>query len=165
MKEGIAQIVKRIAKLPDKKSKLEAFALQENNHVLKYILQLAYDPAIEWNLPEGTPPYKPFEGYDNEGLLYSEARRLYLFMKGMNSPLEPEHLKTRRENQWIQLLQSVTPDDAELLCMVKDKNITWRGMSEALVRDAFPGLLPERVRKEYTRKEEKQGVEEPEVAA
>lgn len=165
MKEGIAEIVKRIAKLPDKKSKLEAFALQENNHVLKYILQLTYDPVIEWNLPEGTPPYKPSDVLDNEGLLYSEARRLYLFMKNMDSPLEPDHLKTRRENQWIQLLQSVTPDDAELLCMMKNKTITWRGMSEALVRDAFPGLLPDRVRKEYTRKEETQSVEESEVAA
>lgn len=163
MKEGIAEIVKKVAKMPDKKTKLEYFATQQNNHTLKYILQLTYDPDIVWNLPEGKTPYKPSEVLDNEGLLYSEARRLYLFMKGMGSPLEPEHLKMRRENQWIQLLQSVTPDDAELLDMMKNKNITWRGMSEALVRDAFPGLLPERVRKEYTRKEE-QGVQESEVA-
>lgn len=165
MKEGIAEIVKRVAKLPDKKSKLEALAPQENNHVLRYILQLTYDPDIQWNLPEGTPPYKPSEVLDNEGLLYAEARRLYLFMKGMGSPLEPEHLKLKRENQWIQLLQSVAPEDAELLCMMKNKQITWRGFSEALVRDAFPGLLPERVRKEYTRKEETESVEESEVAA
>ena len=56
--------------------------------ILRTVFRLAYDPIVKWALPEGTPPYKPCE-FDNEGALYGELRRMYLFMEGGNTNLTP----------------------------------------------------------------------------
>ena len=80
--------------------------------------------------------------------LYNEARRLYLFEVG--HPKRPAGLKKlQQENIWIQILEGVHHDEADMLNLVKDKKLAtaYKGLTEALVREAFPGLLTEKVSK------------------
>ena len=114
--------------------------LQQNGSgAVQIILKHAFDPAIKFLLPEGPAPFKPAEVLDQEGRLYSELRRLYLFVEGGN----PNITTIKREMLFIQLLESIDKDDAELLVSVKDKKLPFKSINEKLVRQAFPNLLSE----------------------
>lgn len=108
---------------------------------LRTILKNCFDPREEFVLPEGKPPYTINEHFDQEDALYGEIRRLYLFKKGGNDNLKP----LRREALFIQLLEMVTPGDAELLCLMKDKKVQtkWKRINKVVVKKAYPGLIEE----------------------
>jgi hypothetical protein len=137
MKLGVAEILQNISKLPRRDQRLAELQKHADNMPLKTVLQGAFDPRIKWLLPEGTPPYKKSDLTDLEGVFYAECRKLYLFVEGGNSNLKP----VRREALFIQLLESIAPADADLLCAIKDKKMPYKGINQQLVREAFPGLL------------------------
>lgn len=137
MKLGVAEILQNISKLPRRDQRLAELQKHADNMPLKTVLQGAFDPRIKWLLPEGTPPYKKSDLPDLEGVFYAECRKLYLFVEGGNGNLKP----VRREALFIQLLESLAPADADLLCAIKDKKMPYKGINHQLVREAFPGLL------------------------
>ncbi|NBW57430.1 hypothetical protein EBR43_06530 [bacterium] len=114
-------------------------ALRERDHpVLRLILRYTFDPSIVFILPEGAPPYKPCDFLDQEGRLYVEARKLYLFVEGGN----PNLTKLKREILFIQLIESIDKNDAELLINIKDKKLPFKSITKAVVTKAFPDLIP-----------------------
>ena len=74
---------------------------------------------------------------DQQNILYSEYRRLYLFTKNGNPNLK----QIRRESLFIELLESVDKDDAKLLLHMKDKNLPYPGVTKDIINKAFPGLI------------------------
>lgn len=136
MKLGVAEILEKTSKLSRKSEKVD-FLRKNDSFALRTMLQGAFHPGIVWLLPEGVPPFKKNDLVDLESVLYSEARKLYLFVQGGNSNLPP----ARREALFIQMLESLAPADADLLCAVKDKKIPYKGINAQLVKEAFPGLL------------------------
>jgi hypothetical protein len=138
MRKSLSSILKTCSEgktVNDKVALLQQLATEPVLIILKY----AFDPNIKFLLPEGAPPYKPCDFLDQESRLYSELRRLYLFVEGGN----PSLTKVKREFLFIQLLESIDKQDAELLCAVKDKKLPYKGMTAAVVKKAFPGLLPD----------------------
>lgn len=135
---GVAEILDKTSKLTARKDKI-AFLQKNENPALRTVLQLAFHPGVKSAIPEGVPPYKPCEFLDQEGRLHTEWKRLYLFCAGGNDALKP----LKREMLFIQLLESIAPADALLLCEAKDKKIPYKGITPALVNEAYPGLLPE----------------------
>jgi hypothetical protein len=136
MKLGIAEILDRTSKLKDRAQQIELLR-KEASGPLYQLLKYAFDPKVKWELPEGAPPYKPSEAIDQQGRLYQEARRLYLFLEGGSPNLKP----LRREVLFIQLLEGIDPADAKLLVAIKDKTMPYPGITEELIREAFPGLI------------------------
>jgi hypothetical protein len=117
--------------------------LQQNASApLLTILKYAYDPSIVFLLPDTIPPYKPTDFLDQENRLYSELRRLYLFIEGGN----PNLTKLKREMLYIQLLESIDKNDAVLMCHVKDKKLPFKELTAKVVHKAFPDLIPEEVK-------------------
>jgi hypothetical protein len=116
------------------------FLQQHDSGPLRMILKYALDPNITWDLPEGEPPYKPCPHPGQETRLLTEARRLYLFLEGGNPNLK----KIRREALYIELLESIHPDDAKLMVAIKDKKIPYKGITAKVVNEAFPGLIEEK---------------------
>lgn len=112
---------------------------QNDNAALRTILKVAFDPEIEWALPEGEPPYTPCEFPHQENMLYQEARRIYLFLKGGNDNLNP----IKRERMFIDVLEAIDPEDAKLLLAIKEKKMPEgaQNVTAKLVKKAFPGLL------------------------
>ncbi len=116
MKKSIYNILKECAEPKSVNERVER--LQKNGiPVVKQILKYAFDPAIEFDLPDGAPPYKPCEYLDQEGRLYSEVRKLYLFTKDGNPSLK----KMKREMLFIQFIEGIDKDDAVLIVAMKDK--------------------------------------------
>lgn len=135
-KQSISQILKTCAQYKKKEERVIALR-QEANDACKVILRHIYDPNIKFLLPEGDPPYKPSQ-FNEPGVLYADLRKLYLFVEGGNPNLK----QVRRESLFIDLLESVDPEDAKLLLSMKDKKSPYKGLSEDIVRAAFPELIP-----------------------
>lgn len=135
MKKSIYNILKECAELKSKKDRVEL--LQKTcPPVAQQILKYAFDPAIEFDLPEGAPPYKPCDFLDQEGRLYTEARKLYLFTKGGN----PNLTKVKREMLFIQFIEGIDKNDAILILSVKDKKLPFKNITSEIVKLAFPNL-------------------------
>ena len=137
MKVGVAETLEKISKISRRADRLAALQKERGNTTLMTVLQGAFDSRIEWLLPEGVPPFKKNDLPDLESVLYAEVRKLYLFVKGGNDNLKP----LRRETLFIQLLESLAPADADLLCAIKDKKMPYKGINAQLVKEAFPGLI------------------------
>lgn len=101
---------------------------------VKPVLMGFFHPGVEWDLPEGAPPFKPSVA-DVPAMLHQEARRLYLFWKGGNPNLTP----VRRESLFIGLLESLNKDDADLILAAKDrKQDTFANIQGYHVARAWP---------------------------
>ena len=131
-----SEILKKVNNAKDKPKKI-AVLKQYDNAQLRMVLKGAFDPKIEWDLPEGIPPYMANEAPagTEHTLLKAEARRLYHFVKGADKSLS----KTRKETMFIQVLEGLHKDEAELLINMKDKKLNkiYKGLTESVVREAF----------------------------
>ncbi len=136
MKLSLSEILKKASEIEKKQDRIN-YLLANDSAALRAILKYAYDDKVKFLLPEGEPPYKPNELPDQEGILYSELRRLYLFIQGGNDNLKP----VRREYLFVQLLETVNKEDAKLLLAVKDKKIPYKGITKKFVEELYPGLL------------------------
>lgn len=136
MKLMISEILKQCGEISQRQKKIE-FLRNNASPTLLSILKHTYDPNIKFLLPEGPVPYTPSNVIENHGMLYSEARKLYLFVEGGH----PTLTQIKRETLFIQLLESVHPEDAKLLESVKDKKLPFKGVTKKLVQEAFEGLL------------------------
>ena len=138
MKLSVSEILKKASDMKDDQSRIKW--LRSNNSItLESVLRGAFDPGIIWLLPGGSPPYKPNDLVDQHHRLYSETRRFYLFVKGGNPGLK----QLRRESLFIELLESVDPEDAKLMIAIKDKTIPYDNITLELVNKAFPGIIRE----------------------
>ena len=119
----------------DKPLKIEVLR-KHDSQGLRQLCKAAFDPSIAWDIPEGTPPFMQNdvpEGTDHTSLL-DEARKLYLFIKGgSNIP------KVKKETLFIQMLEALHKDDAQVLIDIKDRklNLTYKGLTENCVKEAF----------------------------
>jgi hypothetical protein len=107
---------------------------------MKQVLGWTYDERVKWLLPEGVPPYKPIaEGIEAEGRLVAELKRMYIFIEG-DTDTQRNLKQARREQLFIEMLESVDPGDAKVLLGMKDGKLPFRGMTKKLVAEAFPNL-------------------------
>jgi hypothetical protein len=135
--DSVAKMLAKINELKKKEEIVEALRVN-GHHTIKSILKGIYDPNIKFLLPEGTPPFKKNQ-FDEPKVLLQEAHKFYLFVEGPNP-----NLKTiKREQLFIQMLEIVNADDAELLISMKDKKCPYKNITKNVVKEAFPGLIPE----------------------
>jgi len=149
MRLSIPEILDQVALAPNKEKKIEVLKKYDNT-VLRSVLKINFDETLELDLPPGHPPYKTNENIPvglSESNLYNESRRFYLVVKG-NSRRPPTLKKGQVENIWIQILEGVHATEAKLLCNMKDRALSkvYKGLTKALVKEAFPDLLPEIVK-------------------
>ena len=130
------EILTKVNNAKDKSLKIRV--LKDNDSVpLRQVLKGAYDPSIEWDLPDGTPPYKENDAPagTEHTTLYTEARKLWHFVKGADDKLA----KSKKEMMFIQLLEGLHAEDAKLMIAVKEKslNLRYKGLTDAVVKEAF----------------------------
>ena len=116
-------------------------ALQEyRNDALTAVLIWNFDDTVYSLLPEGEVPFNKNEvpvGTDHTSLR-REWKNLYHFIRGGNDKLS----KTRRESMFIQMLEGLHPEEADVICLVKDKNLgTKYKLTKDHVAKAFPDIV------------------------
>ena len=106
---------------------------------LKAILIWNFDPTAISVLPEGPVPYKENEvpvGTDHTSLR-REWKNLYHFVKGGNDSLSA----LRRESMFIQMLEGLHPEEAKIICLVKDKDLeSAYKITYDIVQQAYPDI-------------------------
>ena len=106
---------------------------------LKAILIWNFDPTAISVLPEGPVPYKENEvpiGTDHTSLR-REWKNLYHFVKGGNDRLSA----IRRETMFVQMLEGLHPEEAKIICLVKDKDLESRyKITYDVVQQAYPDI-------------------------
>ena len=115
---SLAEIVNELPKLSKKQDKID-WLRKYDSIPLRQVLRLTYDKSIEFLIPNTAPPWKKNDYIGVEGMMYNEARRLRIFIKGGGY----DNLNVlKRENLFISLLEDVDNADAELLCkMIEQK--------------------------------------------
>lgn len=136
----ISEILTEVGKEPSRKKKIELLQNYDKTHkALRIILKGALDPSIKFLLPEGEPPYKKVDDtVDNTGGLQVESRKFYLFVENAQSG---QIKQAKREHLFIEMLESLHPDEAKLVIAMKDKTMPYNGVTLKLVQEAFPGLI------------------------
>lgn len=134
----ISTILKDVSKKKFKKDRVRELKSHWPNKTLAEILYYAYSDDIEFDLPEGEPPYNECDVLDNDGGLYRNSRKLRIFVKGGEYKDIPA---IRKETLFVELLESIHPEEAKLVLAIKDKKIPYRGITKEIVQEAFPNLL------------------------
>lgn len=133
MQLSISEILTKADKAETELEKINILR-KEYSRPLIDVLMGAFDTRIQWLLPEGPVPYTPTKAIGQEGNLYMETRRFYLFAKGGNDDLP----QTRREALFIQMLEHLDPRDAALVASIKDKKLPYKTITPSLIKKAFP---------------------------
>ena len=134
---SLSEIINKLPEIKSTADKVE-WLRKNDSQPLRTIIKYTYDKSVEFLIPNTPPPWNKNEFEDEaKSLLYREARRLKIFVKGGGY----DNLnKIKRETLFIQLLQDVDNDDAEMLCtMISQK--PFKGLTLKTVMEAFPGLI------------------------
>ena len=100
-----------------------------------------FDQRVQSAIPDGQVPYEPNDvpvGTDHTSLR-REWKTLYHFIVGGNHTLSG----LRRESMFIQLLEGLHPKEAEIICLVKDKNLKseYPKITLDVVKEAYPDIV------------------------
>ena len=147
----ISEVLQRVSNAKTKAKKVEILH-EYKSHALTKILLCNFAPNIFFCFPEGETPYRPLDrpkGIDHQ-MLFTEHRMLEKFIKktvngvtyyGCSNGVRPQMQQLKKENLWIQILESLHSEEAEILDLVKDKKLTSRyKITKQNVIDAFPEL-------------------------
>jgi hypothetical protein len=132
----VHEIFTQINNAKDKPKKIEILK-KYDSPAIRQLLKAAFDPNIQWDLPEGVPPYIANEapaGTEHTSLL-SAARKLYHFVVGGNNTIN----KLKKETMFIQVLEGLQQKDAEVLIAIKNKNLNniYKGLTAQMVKETF----------------------------
>jgi hypothetical protein len=132
----MSEILDKVAKAKTKEQKVNILR-QHNSDALRMVIKSSFDPNIEWELPDGDVPYTRNdapEGTEHNQLIH-EARTLFHYIRGGN----PKLSQNRRENMFIQMLEGLHENEAELVIAAKDKSLhrKYKGLSSNVVKEAF----------------------------
>ena len=156
MEFNILETLELVGKAKTREEKRQVLKDREN-FATKALLQLNYHPDVKWHLPPGSPPYTPGQVADSTpNSLHFEVKKLDYYV----DPSPHDLPMIRRESMFVQLLERLDPNDAKLVIAVKDKKLSYKGLSYKLVKDTWNDLLPDIVEKKDSeeKSEEKEEV-------
>ena len=132
----ISEVLRKVSNAKTKKEKIEILH-KHNSQALRSILIWNFDESVVSMLPEGDVPYTPNDapvGTDHTRL-EQEYKGLYRFVKGGADKLP----SLKRESLFVQLLEGLSAEEAELICLVKDKKLSskYKRITKAVIQEAF----------------------------
>ena len=135
----ISEILRKVSNAKTKSEKISLLQ-KHNTTALRQLLIINFDESIVSMMPEGDVPYTPNDapvGTDHTRL-ESEYRGLYRFFKGGADKLP----SLKRESMFVQLLEGLSAEEAELLVLAKDGRINdkYKRITKAVVSEAFPSI-------------------------
>ena len=134
----VHEVLDLASKQRSKANKIEVLK-EYGNDAIKALMIWNFDDTVISVVPEGEVPYNKNEaplGTDHTSLR-KEYTNLYHFVKGGNNTLST----IRRETMFIQMLEGLHPDEAEILCLVKDKALKSKyKITKEIVEEAYPDI-------------------------
>lgn len=124
------------------KTKEEKIAVLRNNlrPALADVLNITFNPDIKFYVTEFPKDYKKPDTF--AGIQFSnidtELKRVYLFQKG--NPTADNLTPEKRHILLLQILESFPEQEARVYVNMMLKDLKVKGLTEKLVRAAFPNL-------------------------
>jgi hypothetical protein len=134
----VFEILEEFSKSKNKKSRLEVLSKYSDVQALKDVLRGTFDDSLEFLLPEGKPPFTPNNERSVPSTLLRGHKMFGIFVNGGPGTDLPAH---KRENKFIELLESIHPKDADLVLSMVEKKSPIKFLTKKLVQEAFPDLI------------------------
>ena len=132
----VSELFKAVHGKKDKTGKISLLSQYKRDDV-KALLIWNFDKEIKSAIPEGEVPYKKNEAPINSGghtRLVHEWKTLYNFIRGGNDKLS----QMKRETMFIQLLEGLHADEAEVITLAKDGDLQSKyRITRSVVEQAF----------------------------
>lgn len=142
MRKNVYEVLDEFEKAPDERSKaLVLIKGAQDCPALLDVFRLVYNPQFEFlikAIPEGyVLPVTP------EGMSYStlgqEIRKFYMFQKG--NPVAEKLIQRRREELFINLIESLDPKEVDIVIRIFNKNLKVKGLDKKFVNRVFSNLI------------------------
>jgi hypothetical protein len=138
--KNVYEIFDEFEKAKSKKEKADVLAKNMNLALVK-VLQLGFDPNIEWYFKEVPKNYNPKEipAGMSYARLTTELRKLYLFQKG--NPTADRLTEKKREQLLVEYLDNLEPREAEVIMGIFNKDFGVEGLNAKFLKQFFPNLF------------------------
>lgn len=138
----VFEILNELEKIKGDIDKAKHLKEKYSDHTpLKYLLKWNYCDTVKSLLPEGIPPFndQPEDGPAKTSLW----NHVNAFQRFVNCPAGNQIKSLQRENMFINILDTIDPEEARTICLAKDGNLNdrWPFLSVNIIRDAFPNLI------------------------
>ena len=101
-------------------------------------LRCVFDERIEFLLPDGKPPYRPAPPQSVPSTWHKKHMDLKYFVKvGVTDGMS----QIKREMKFIEVLESVHPEDALIIIEMIKKKTPSKKLTEEVVKEALPKLF------------------------
>ena len=134
----VYEIFEEFSEAKNKEARLAVLEKYTRVGAFKDILRGTFDDNLVFNLPEGRPPYTPNKPESVPSTLLMLHKRFGLFVLGGDGDKLPAY---RRENIFVQTLESIHPKDAELVINMTNKTPPIKFLTKKLVQEAYPSLI------------------------
>ena len=167
-KPFVFEVLDLVSKQKTKAKKVQVLKKYDEFH-LRTLFLWNFDTTIESALPDGEVPYQSYDDQntysgtlstklqedirsmyetgsfsmgvsDNQGrtTIRREVKNFYHFVKGGNDAMN----NMRRESMFINILQGLHPLEAEIICLVKDGNLSDKyKITREIVEEAYPDIV------------------------
>ena len=135
----LSEVLRKVSNAKTKKEKIDLLR-KHNTPALRQLLIWNFDESVVSMIPEGEVPYTPNDapvGTDHTRL-EQEYRGFYRFVKGGQDRLP----SLKRESMFVQLLEGLSAEEAELVCLVKDKKLNqkYKRITKTVISEAYPNI-------------------------
>ena len=134
---SLAEIVNSARKAETVEEKV-AILKRHDSTQLRDILALMCDARWTFDLPETAPPYTESDINESHGLLYREMRKMPYFVEQRQEGQGMSRVK--KEQIFIQMLESIDKDDAQLVVRTIAKE-PYPDLSPEVINKAFEGAI------------------------
>ena len=167
-KPFVFEVLDLVSKQKTKAKKVQVLKKYDEFH-LRTLFLWNFDTTIESALPDGEVPYQSYDDQntysgtlstklqedirsmyetgsfsmgvsDQQGrtTIRREVKNFYHFVKGGNDAMN----NMRRESMFINILQGLHPLEAEIICLVKDGNLSDKyKVTREIVEEAYPDIV------------------------
>ena len=104
-------------------------------------LRCVFDDKVKFLLPDGKPPYTPSNPSSVPSTWHKKHMDLRYFVEIGGGANDMSQVK--RESMFIQLLESIHPEDAVIVCKMVEKKTTSKKLTKTAVMEALPDLIQE----------------------
>lgn len=136
----VFEILEEFSKAKNKSERKDVLLKYKDVQAFKDVLRGTFDETLQFILPEGRPPFTPNKPESAPNSLTRLNRDFAYFVKGAAGDNMP---KFKRETKFIQLLESIHPQDAEVVLNMVAKQAPVKYLTKKLVQEVFPNLIKE----------------------
>lgn len=136
----VFEILNEISKIKNDELKIEILRDKYSDHTpLLRVLKWNFCDTVVTVLPEGTPPFnrEKIDGPSKSSLWGYIKMFPYFVQSGLSSKMKMLQI----EKIFIEMLEAIDVEEADLVCLTKDKALTTKwNISSDVIKTAFPQL-------------------------